>query len=166
MNNTYQEGYNISMGFGYHALFHSMKLNMLNNFTFTPVFSYDTQDECSSIVQREHFRDFKGMCTIEALECSGMINIDSYDCLISEFKFYLGSRKPFVGCFGLSHGIEREEYSLIHQLKRKNQINENAFTAGISKSLVVATNNTYRVRSSHYAETDYSSSFTGSLTLN
>ena len=127
MNNTYQEGYNISMGFGYHALFHSMKLNMLNNFTFTPVFSYDTQDECSSIVQREHFRDFKGMCTIEALECAGMINIDSYDCLISEFKFYLGSRKPFVGCLGLSHVIEREEYSLIHQLKRKNQINENAF---------------------------------------
>lgn len=46
-----------------------------------------------------------------------------------------------------------------------NQTNENAFTAAISKSLMVATNNIYRVRSSHYAESDYSSSYTGGLQM-
>ena len=43
------------------------------------------------------------------------------------------------------------------------QTNENSYSAAISRSLVVATNNIYRVRSSHYAESDYSSSFTDNL---
>ena len=43
------------------------------------------------------------------------------------------------------------------------QTNENSYSAGISRSLVVATNNIYRVRSAHYAETDVSSSWTDNL---
>lgn len=45
------------------------------------------------------------------------------------------------------------------------QTNENAFSATVSKSLIVATNNIYRVRSSHYAATDYSSSYTYGLQM-
>lgn len=45
------------------------------------------------------------------------------------------------------------------------QTNENAFSATVSKSLIVAPNNTYRVRSSHYAHTDYSSSYTYGLVM-
>lgn len=43
------------------------------------------------------------------------------------------------------------------------QTNENAFTAGISKSLTVGTGYYYRVRSAHYAASDVSSSCTGAL---
>lgn len=46
-----------------------------------------------------------------------------------------------------------------------SQTNQNAFSASISKSLIVATGNTYRVRSSHYAATDYSSSCTNGLKM-
>ena len=45
------------------------------------------------------------------------------------------------------------------------QTNENSFSATVSKSLIVATNNIYRVRSSHYAATDYSSSYTHGLQM-
>lgn len=41
--------------------------------------------------------------------------------------------------------------------------NENAFTAGISKSLVVDSGYYYRVRSLHYAGSDSSSSYTNAL---
>ena len=43
------------------------------------------------------------------------------------------------------------------------QSNTNAYVAGISRSLIVATNNVYRVRSTHYAETDVSTSYTNNL---
>ena len=45
------------------------------------------------------------------------------------------------------------------------QRNENSFTAAVSKSLIVATGNIYRVRSSHYAASDYSSSYTSGLQM-
>ena len=41
--------------------------------------------------------------------------------------------------------------------------NENAIAVTLSKSLIVASGNTYRVRSSHYAGTDVSSSCTNAL---
>lgn len=43
------------------------------------------------------------------------------------------------------------------------QTNENAFTAAISKTLVVDSGYYYRTRSLHYAGTDYSSSWTNAL---
>ena len=45
------------------------------------------------------------------------------------------------------------------------QTNQNAFSATVSKSLIVAPNNTYRVRSAHYANTDVSSSCTNGLKM-
>lgn len=45
------------------------------------------------------------------------------------------------------------------------QTNENAFSATVSKSLIVATGNIYRVRSAHYAHTDVSSSYTSGLQM-
>lgn len=42
---------------------------------------------------------------------------------------------------------------------------ENAFVVTLSKSLIVGTGNTYRVRSSHYAASDYSSSWTDALIM-
>lgn len=45
------------------------------------------------------------------------------------------------------------------------QTNQNAFSATVSKSLIVATDNIYRVRSSHYAASDYSSSYTNGLIM-
>ena len=43
------------------------------------------------------------------------------------------------------------------------QTNENAYSAGVSKTLTVATGYWYRVRSAHYASSDVSSSCTSSL---
>ena len=43
--------------------------------------------------------------------------------------------------------------------------NENAVAVALSKSLIVGTGNTYRVRSSHYAASDYSSSWTDALIM-
>lgn len=43
--------------------------------------------------------------------------------------------------------------------------NENDVTVALSRTLIVASGNTYRVRSSHYAATDYSSSWTDNLTM-
>lgn len=43
------------------------------------------------------------------------------------------------------------------------QTNENAYSAGVSKTLTVATGYWYRVRSAHYAASDVSSSCTSSL---
>lgn len=45
------------------------------------------------------------------------------------------------------------------------QTNTDSYSAAISKSLVVATDNIYRVRSAHYAESDVSSSYTDSLQM-
>lgn len=45
------------------------------------------------------------------------------------------------------------------------QTNQNAFSATVSKSLIVATNNVYRVRSAHYANTDVSNSYTNGLQM-
>ncbi len=46
-----------------------------------------------------------------------------------------------------------------------SQTNENAFSATVGRTLIVATDNIYRVRSSHYAATDYSTSYTNGLSL-
>lgn len=46
-----------------------------------------------------------------------------------------------------------------------SQTNDYSFSASISKSLVVATGNIYRVRSAHYANTDVSSSYTNGLVM-
>jgi len=43
------------------------------------------------------------------------------------------------------------------------QTNKNAFSAMISRSLIVGTSNWYRVRSHHYAATDSSTSYTNAL---
>lgn len=45
------------------------------------------------------------------------------------------------------------------------QSNDDAYTVALSKSLIVATGNTYRVRSAHYAATDVSSSWTDALVM-
>ena len=46
-----------------------------------------------------------------------------------------------------------------------NLIEENDVIAVLSKTLIVGTGNTYRVRSAHYAATDVSSSWTDNLTM-
>lgn len=59
--------------------------------------------------------------------------------------------------------VERETSSGWARVTSWTQTNENAFSAGVSKSLTVGTGYYYRVRCTHYAESDVSSSWTGAL---
>lgn len=79
-----------------------------------------------------------------------------------------------IGAGGITNAAMRCEVSVTSIVERKTsygwervtswtQTNENAFSAMVSRSLVVGTGYYYRVRSAHYAATDVSSSFTASL---
>lgn len=79
-----------------------------------------------------------------------------------------------IGAGGMTSAAVRCEVSITSIVERQTstgwarvtswtQTNENAFSAMISKSLTVGTGYYYRVRSSHYAATDVSSSGTGAL---
>lgn len=59
--------------------------------------------------------------------------------------------------------VERQTSTGWARVTSWTQTNEDAFSAMISKSLTVATGYWYRVRSSHYAASDVSSSCTSSL---
>lgn len=59
--------------------------------------------------------------------------------------------------------VERQTSTGWARVTSWTQTNENAFSAGVSKTLTVATGYWYRVRSSHYASSDVSSSCTSSL---
>ncbi len=61
--------------------------------------------------------------------------------------------------------VERQTSTGWARVTSWTQTNENAFTAAISKSLTVATDNYYRVRSLHYASSDGSSSCTNALPM-
>ena len=59
--------------------------------------------------------------------------------------------------------VERKASSGWVRVTSWTQTNEDAFSAMISRSLTVGTGYYYRVRSSHYAASDVSSSWTGAL---
>lgn len=59
--------------------------------------------------------------------------------------------------------VERQTSTGWARVTSWTQTNENALSAGVSKTLTVATGYWYRVRSLHYASTDGSSSCTSSL---
>ena len=59
--------------------------------------------------------------------------------------------------------VERQTSTGWARVTSWTQTNENALSAMLSKSLTVGTGYWYRVRSSHYAATDASSSSTGAL---
>lgn len=58
------------------------------------------------------------------------------------------------------YNLERDSWGFVTSWR---QTNENAFTAAISKSLIVDSGYYYRVRCSHYAGTDVSGSYTNAL---
>ena len=79
-----------------------------------------------------------------------------------------------IGAGGATNANVRCEVTVCSIVERKtttgwarvtswSQTNENAFTAMVSKSLIVGTGYYYRVRSLHYAETDSSTSNTDAL---
>lgn len=79
-----------------------------------------------------------------------------------------------IGAGGITNAATRCKVSVTAIVERQTstgwafvtswtQTNENALSAGVSKSLTVATGYWYRVRSTHYASTDRSSSCTSSL---
>lgn len=79
-----------------------------------------------------------------------------------------------IGAGGITNAASRCTVSITSIVERQTstgwafvtswtQTNENALSAGISKSLTVATGYWYRVRSAHYAASDVSSSCTSSL---
>lgn len=82
-----------------------------------------------------------------------------------------------IGAGGITNAAKKCEVSITSIVERKTtsgswvrvtswtQTNQNAFTAAISKSLTVGTGYYYRVRSSHYAATDASSSYTDALKM-
>lgn len=59
--------------------------------------------------------------------------------------------------------VERKTSTGWARVTSWDQTNENAYSAMVSKSLTVGTGYYYRVRSTHYAGTDVSSSMTSSL---
>lgn len=61
--------------------------------------------------------------------------------------------------------VEKETSSGWVRVTSWTQTNENAFSAMLSKSLTVGTGYYYRVRSSHYAASDVSSSYTDALRM-
>ena len=61
--------------------------------------------------------------------------------------------------------VERQTSTGWARVTSWTQTNQNAFSAMISKSLTVGTGYYYRVRSSHYASTDVSSSWTNALSM-
>ena len=79
-----------------------------------------------------------------------------------------------IGCGGVTHASIRCQVSITSIVERKvsgswvrvtswTQTNTNALRASISKYLSVTSGYYYRVRSSHYASTDSSSSWTDGL---
>lgn len=80
-----------------------------------------------------------------------------------------------VGAGGTTNAAKKCTVRITSILERKNssgswerviswtQTNENAFTAGISKSVTVPSGYYYRVRSHHYASSDSASSYTNAL---
>jgi len=61
--------------------------------------------------------------------------------------------------------VERQTATGWARVTSWTQTNASAFTAGISKSLTVGTGYYYRVRSTHYAASDVSSSWTDALSM-
>ena len=61
--------------------------------------------------------------------------------------------------------VERQTSTGWARVTSWTQTNENAYSAGISKSLTVGTGSYYRVRSYHYAASDVSNSFTSALKM-
>ena len=95
---------------------------------------------------------------------------DSHISKISSYK---------IGVGGITNAAVRCDVSVTLIVERYNmqkdvwqsitswqQENENAFSAAISKSLIVDCGYYYRVRCLHYAETDSSSSYTNALYVN
>lgn len=81
-----------------------------------------------------------------------------------------------IGAGGITNASRKCEVSITSIVERQTstgwarvtswtQTNEYAFSAAISKSLTVGTGYYYRVRSTHYAETDVSSSYTDALRM-
>lgn len=81
-----------------------------------------------------------------------------------------------IGWGGATNAAIRCKVSITSMVERKTstgwafvtaytQTNQNAFSAMISRSLYVSTGNQYRVRSTHYANTDVSTSFTDALVM-
>lgn len=82
-----------------------------------------------------------------------------------------------IGAGGVTNANVKCQVSVTAIVERKNdsgswvrvtswtQTNENAFSAMVSKSLTVGTGYYYRVRCSHYASTDVSSSSTDALKM-
>ena len=80
-----------------------------------------------------------------------------------------------VGAGGTTNAAKKCTVRITSILERKNssgswerviswtQTNENAFSAGISKSVTVASGYYYRVRSHHYASSDSATSYTNAL---
>ncbi len=79
-----------------------------------------------------------------------------------------------IGAGGITHAATQCKVSVTAIVERQTstgwafvtswtQTNENALSAGVSKTLTVATGYWYRVRSAHYAASDVSSSCTSSL---
>ena len=98
------------------------------------------------------------------------VYLASGDSAISKINSYTigaaGNTNAAIRC-KVSVAVIVEKYDMERDLwlfvTSWTKTNENAFTAGISKSLIVDSGYYYRVRSSHYAGSDASSSCTNAL---
>lgn len=120
-------------------------------------------------ISKTYFTEKNSLFGYTDLQTRGVYLV-SGDAAISKISSYK------VGVSGETTAAVRCKVSVTVILERYNmetdkwlfinswtQTNENAFTAGVSKSVIVDSGYYYRVRCSHYAATDASSSCTNAL---
>ena len=138
MTNTEYNGYNISLSFttnntnSHHIL--SLKLNMLNNYTFTSTAPFLSRTEYFTLNKlNQTYFDYNYISLIPTSHYIANISIpsptpSSHQMLLN-FNFFINPQTNYPNSIGLSHLITNSTYSFIHSfLLNQNQIQSNTFS--------------------------------------
>ena len=137
MNNTEYNGYTISLSFttnntnSHHIL--SLKLNMLNNYTFTSTAPFLSRTEYFTLNKlNQTYLDYNHISFIPTSHYIANISIpspipSSHQILLN-FNFFINPQTNYPNSIGLSHLITNPIYSFIYSLSNQNQIQSNTFS--------------------------------------
>ena len=139
MNNTEYNGYTISLSFttnnnntnSHHIL--SLKLNMLNNYTFTSAAPFLSRTEYFTLTKlNQTYFDYNHISLIPTSHYISNISIPtptpSSHQILSNFNFFINPQTNYPNSIGLSHLITNPTYSFIHSLSNQKQIQSNIFS--------------------------------------
>ena len=137
-------------------------------------FSCGVLSENVALAGYEEDIDISEIMTEDAL--IGQINNQTWGVYLASGESVINKiSSSKVGAGGTTNAAKKCTVKITSILERKNssgswervsswsQTNENAFYAGISKSVTVPSGYYYRVRSHHYASTDSATSYTNAL---